>query len=111
MPAFAFRHVKDLYPVFWNKSRELMQAIVAQTDPNRQSDDMSGISVEVNGWTSRAALDIIGVAGLGRDFGAIKDPNNSLNQTYRRMFSPDRMAIFLAVIAFFVPPVLTNRLP
>lgn len=30
MPAFAFRHVKDLYPVFWDKAREGVQAMTQQ---------------------------------------------------------------------------------
>jgi cytochrome P450 len=25
MPAFAFRHVKDLYPIFWNKAKEMTE--------------------------------------------------------------------------------------
>ena len=27
MPAFAFRHVKELYPVFWSKSREMVERL------------------------------------------------------------------------------------
>ena len=30
MPAFAFRHVKDLYPVFWMKARESIEAMTRQ---------------------------------------------------------------------------------
>jgi cytochrome P450 len=54
MPAFAFRHVKNLYPVFWTKSVELVDAV---TSESRTS------SVDISAWASRAALDIIGVAG------------------------------------------------
>ena len=42
--------------------------------------------VEVSDWTSRATLDIIGVAGMGRDFEALKNPDNELNQTYKTIF-------------------------
>ncbi len=30
--------------------------------------------MEVGSWASRVTLDIIGITGLGRDFGAIKNP-------------------------------------
>ena len=57
MPAFSFRHVKDLYPVFWAKSMEMMRAISVQVTAAGVTD------VEVNGWASRDTLDIIGLAG------------------------------------------------
>ena len=57
MPAFSFRHVIDLHPVFWAKSRELVEAVSAQIEASGVAD------VEVNGWASRATLDIIGLAG------------------------------------------------
>jgi len=56
-PAFAFRHLKDLYPIFWAKSEELVTAVSQAAKLNDNSE------VEVNSWASRAALDIIGVAG------------------------------------------------
>ncbi len=79
MPAFAFRHIKDLYPVFWRKTREVVQAmnkdILADAANQPPSPDLekAGKSavIEVGNWASRVTLDIIGVAGLGRDFGAI----------------------------------------
>ncbi len=46
--------------------------------------------VEVGGWTSRAALDIIGVAGMGQDFNAIQDPDTELSVTYRKVFQPSK---------------------
>jgi cytochrome P450 len=27
MPAFSFRHIKDLYPVFWSKAQEMVSGI------------------------------------------------------------------------------------
>lgn len=66
MPAFAFRHVKDLYPTFWTKSRELVKAIsgaVRAETAQWSSDEKDAPAVEIGQWTSRATLDIIGVAG------------------------------------------------
>src|SRR5271167_3762669 len=80
MPAFAFRHVKDLYPVFWEKSREAARAIttVVESDASKATglEDSEKTTnkkrdtavIEVGEWASRATLDIIGMAGLGQDF-------------------------------------------
>ncbi len=111
MPAFHFRHIKDLYPVFWTKSAELIQAISSEVKPSGYSSDMSSKSVEVNGWASRCALDIIGVAGMGRDFGAIQDPENDLNQTYRKIFAPGRTGQILGILGIFLPSWLVRRIP
>jgi len=90
MPAFAFRHIKDLYPIFWGKSRESVEVMTEQIQADagkpREADiEKTSIAadqavIEIGGWASRATLDIIGVAGLGHDFGALKDPNTQLYQ-------------------------------
>ena len=104
MPAFAFRHIKDLYPVFWRKGQESVEAMSNEWAglPNTEGFDLPK-SVEVGGWASRATLDIIGLAGMGRDFNAIQDPNNELNQTYRNMFSPNKTARLLGIASIFLP--------
>ncbi|KAF2713483.1 cytochrome P450 [Pleomassaria siparia CBS 279.74] len=107
MPAFSFRHIKDLYPIFWGKSRELTLAISAaiKEDPEKTN------VVEIRDWCSRAALDIIGLAGMGQDFDAITNPNNTLNTTYRTIFSPDRNAKFLQLLSNLLPQWFLIALP
>jgi hypothetical protein len=108
MPAFAYRHIKDLYPIFWSKSCELVDAVTAtiQSTASFSTDEKSSLSsvIEVGGWLSRATLDIIGVAGMGQDFNAIRDPNTELNVTYRKVFTPSRGAQILGFLALFFPP-------
>jgi len=118
MPAFAFRHIKDLYPIFWDKSRECVDAMAEQLSLGASKDgevdetlpDGTAV-INVGNWASRVTLDIIGVAGLGRDFGAIKDPNTELNQTYRRIARPSRAGQRLALLTLFVPGWIVNMLP
>lgn len=126
MPAFAFRHVKDLYPIFWNKSREVVQAMTNHilSSASKQASSPSSSSsfpdpekasktqvIEVGDWASRATLDIIGLAGLGKDFGAIQNPDTELSQTYKNVFSPNQQARRLALLTFFLPNWLVARLP
>ncbi|KAK1757519.1 cytochrome P450 4V2 [Echria macrotheca] len=116
MPAFSFRHTKDLYPVFWSKSREcvqaMMEAIKSEHKPSVPGgEDRDPNVVEIGGWASRATLDIIGVAGMGRDFEAIKNPNNELSQTYQRIFRPDQGERILGFLGQFLPGWFLEALP
>lgn len=121
MPAFAFRHVKDLYPMFWSKSKEVIAAMseAVRADASATSGvggaEKSGANpkavLEVGSWASRVTLDIIGVAGLGRDFNTIKDPDNTLSTTYRTVMQPSGQASFLALLSLFLPGWIVTNLP
>ncbi len=57
MPAFAFRHIKDLHPVFWDKSQKLVKALmsVARKDGKENIESIKDAKViEIRGWGSRA---------------------------------------------------------
>lgn len=129
MPAFAFRHVKDLYQVFWAKSCLGVQAMVHQieldaakeptspttADPEKDALDIDTTGkvgrMEVGSWASRITLDIIGLAGLGRDFGAISDPDNKLFRTYNFLFKPSRQAQILNLLGLIFPMWIVSRIP
>ncbi|KAI9796358.1 MAG: hypothetical protein M1833_006363 [Piccolia ochrophora] len=113
MPAFAYRHIKDLYPVFWSKSRELVFALTQsiQKEQSGQAPASMTSVFEMGQWTSRATLDIIGVAGMGQDFHAIENPQTELSQTYRRIFKAPPYAQILAVISVLMPSWVMVNLP
>lgn len=107
MPAFAFRHVKDLYPIFWGKSREMTDRIIKTTDAAPDG----SVVIEVRDWASRATLDIIGSAGMGKDFDSLRNPGNELFQTYKRIFSSNRSAQVLQIVLGMLPHWLAVNLP
>ncbi|KAJ6445853.1 cytochrome P450 97B3 [Purpureocillium lavendulum] len=107
LPAFHFRHVKGLYPTFWRKARELLDAM---EETVRAGGD-EGAVLEVNSWASRCTLDIIGVAGMGVDFGAIQDENNPLASTYINLSTPNRQAKILMIMGMVLPGWLISHLP
>ncbi|KAK5124989.1 hypothetical protein LTR85_001179 [Meristemomyces frigidus] len=126
MPAFAYRHVKDLYPTFWSKSRELAQCLStaskatappsektdnADQDPEKVVVEHAPGVIEVGNWSSRATLDIIGVSGVGQDFHALQNPENKLNQTYRSVFNPGRTGRILQLLGIFLPFWFLKRVP
>ncbi|KAI4113095.1 MAG: hypothetical protein LQ345_005852 [Seirophora villosa] len=113
MPAFAYRHIKDLYPVFWSKAFEMVNAIMPTTqlegtDPTELG---KAPAIEIGNWSSRATLDIIGSAGVGRDFGAIQDPDTELSATYRKIFQPSQQAKLLGLLSLFLPTWLVRAIP
>ncbi|KAK4180401.1 cytochrome P450 [Triangularia setosa] len=119
-PAFHFRHVKNLYPIFWRKSKQGVEALTEKILSESKSTESPGANdkednrtavVEVGNWASRIALDIIGVTGLGRDFGAISDPGNELNQTYQNLFSPSKQNQMLGLLSLIFPARLVQLLP
>lgn len=111
MPAFSYRHVKNLYPTFWDTSKELVAAISASTDISEGTNSDKGILVEVNGWASRATLDIIGQGGFAQSFNALQDPNNPLTQTYRSLFNSGRRGQLFGLLGFLLPQWFLRRLP
>ncbi|KAJ4317917.1 hypothetical protein N0V94_004680 [Neodidymelliopsis sp. IMI 364377] len=107
MPAFAFRHVKDLYPIFWSKSQEMTDRILKTT----KTEPDGSVVIEVRDWASRATLDIIGVAGMGKDFDSLINPENELFQTYKRIFANNRGAQIVQLLLGLLPHWVAINLP
>ena len=112
MPAFHYRHVKDLYAIFWAKSREMAEAItriINEKGPVQDVDD--GPVIEMGSWASRATLDIIGLAGMGQDFNALQNPNTELIRAYKTIFGSPPPSPFLLMIDQLLPAWILHRLP
>lgn len=116
MPAFNFRHIKDLAPVFWAKPHEMVKAVEEasreETSSGHESHKHSRGAIEVNGWASRATLDIIGVAGLGQQFDALSDQPSPLVGNYHSIYKhTDNPSWVLRVIAMYVPFWVLGNIP
>jgi len=114
LPAFAFRHIKDLYPIFWAMSKEAIECIASEAQVKiGKSKVTNGLEmpissdqsvIEVVKWWKRVTLDIIGLAGMGQDFQARKDEASPLYKAYREM---SKMSWQSAVI-FVLPEWAVN---
>jgi hypothetical protein len=76
-----------------------------------RSSEQDGLVIEAADWASRSTFDIIGVAGMGRDFNAIVNPENDLLMTYRSIFRPTPMGQFLGILGFFLPSWIIRTIP
>ena len=114
MPAFSFRHIKDLYPMMWRKALIFTESIDAElrdsADPTLEKEGFAG-STEINSWASKVTLDIIGVAGLGTELNTMKNSDNELVHDYEELLEPhpEKLLFFLAYA--FGPQKLIAKLP
>jgi len=113
MPVFSFRHIKELYPMMWKKAIALTQGVAAEvTDKLEYSRDERAPTsiVEVNHWANKVTMDIIGIAGLGREFDALKNSDDELIQNYEEILEPSiEKTIYFAMQIIFGP--IVNKLP
>lgn len=87
MPAFSFRHIKELYPIFWSKAQELAYGVEADMLTTPES------TVVIADWASRASLDIVGSAGMGHEFNSLSNPTiEDVMKTYGSMIKQSRGA-------------------
>jgi cytochrome P450 len=112
MPVFSFRHIKELYPMMWKKGVALTQGVEAEIREQFQDDEKrpSGVT-DVNHWANRVTMDIIGVAGLGRDFNALKNSDDPLIQNYEELLEPTKEKLTYFATQIVLPQGLVNILP
>ncbi|CAG8364681.1 unnamed protein product [Penicillium salamii] len=114
MPAFAYRHVKDLYQVFWAKSTEMVNMIQEDLDkPSRKIESHTDNTIKIDTWASRTTLDIIGIAGMDYDFDSLRNKDSEVNRTYRRIMDPPSTSMkILFVLGMLIgKPEFAQSLP
>jgi len=102
LPSFTVQVIRELYPVFWSKAVELTHMLKEET---------AKPEFEFGVWCTRVTLDIIGIAGFGRDFGSLKDHNDPFVEDYQQLLEPDakKLGFFIASVIF--SPDLVMRIP
>jgi cytochrome P450 len=113
IPAFSFRHIKELYPMMWEKSVLMCEKLEKALEPSKGGDVRA---TDISGWMSRVTLDIIGVAGVGREFDTLKEVEDPLLEIYLQILqpTPENLTFATGAILFgmrfmsFVPWKLTS---
>jgi cytochrome P450 len=113
LPSFQLKHLKELYRVFWSKGCELGEAIEAEINEKNHEKTQTGEEpvVEFGDWATRVTLDIIGVAGMGRDFRAIKESDDELVQAYNSLLEPTIEKSVYFAMNILGPQDLVQKLP
>jgi cytochrome P450 len=111
MPVFAFRHIKELYPMMWKKSVALTQGVAAEIEGHPEDGKKTSAVVEVNHWSNKVTMDIIGVAGLGREFNALVNSDDELIQNYEEILEPTTEKVIFFASQIVGPAKFVKMLP
>ncbi|CZT23390.1 related to isotrichodermin C-15 hydroxylase (cytochrome P-450 monooxygenase CYP65A1) [Ramularia collo-cygni] len=111
MPVFSYRHIKNLYPIFWQKSVQLLDGMQQEIAEKEQEAGEGKAVVEVNHWATTVTMDIIGLAAMGKDFASMKNSDDPLVQVYEELLEPtfEKQLFFLLNMLF--PQKLIGSLP
>lgn len=104
-PAFHFRHIKELYPIFWTKSIEFCQAL------NKELCDRPDRVLEIGHYSTQVTMDIIGLAGLGRDIGSLRNSEDELIKNYEEILEPTREKALYFISHLVLSPWVVSKLP
>jgi cytochrome P450 len=101
-PAFSGRHIRELAPLFYSKGLTLADVMARQV-----RDSSSDGTFDVTGLVSRAALDVIGAAGVGMDFNTVENEESVLARLYH---SVTHAPAFFMLMSMLLPRWLLQRL-
>ncbi|CUA74246.1 Cytochrome P450 CYP72A219 [Rhizoctonia solani] len=97
-PSFGPAQVRELVPIFWNKSNKLRDIWL---DILKESPDGS---INVLSWLSRATLDIIGAAGFDHHFNSLEgNDEDELSAAFNKIFQHSQTPGILALLANIFP--------
>lgn len=106
LPAFAYRHVKELYGPMWEIAgfavASLTEAVATRPEIEKQP-----YTVAIAQWASKVTLDIIFVAGIGQDIDSVRNEDTkykTLRQTYKSVFSQSSQDFILFFLRVWVIP-------
>lgn len=103
-PAFSGHHIKDLISLFYQKGLQFADSTA------RKAKASSDGSLEMMGQMTRVTLDIIGSAGVGKDFNTIDSDDDPLAQLYATITDTNKgiPVVFFWVQAFFPRWIVRN---
>lgn len=104
-PAFSGRHIRDLVPLFWTKGVAFADSMTRTTKSSPDG------TVEMMTQMSRVTLDIIGAAGVGKDFNTIENNEDRLAQLYESITNTDRgPPLLFFLVNVFIPQWLVRKM-
>lgn len=116
-PAFSFRRIKSLYPLFWSKAVELRDTLdthVLQLHKAADGSDRPSSIIDASSWFSRATLDLLGIAVFDYDFGSVQNPDHALFHSTASYHTAQRSQL-AGPLRFFLnqllPEFVTRHVP
>ncbi|KAI0718403.1 cytochrome P450 [Cerioporus squamosus] len=109
-PAFSIAHLRETLPMMYDVAYRLRDAISARLPEGDRFTE-----IDMMGWISRTALELVAQAGLGSSLDSLEDDNASPYGEALKAFIPAMVpiAIFRRVLPFLVkigPPTFRRRI-
>jgi cytochrome P450 len=98
LPAFHARHITDLYPMIWTKAGILTRRLQSEIANGASTESKGSAVLELTAWASKVTLDIIGIAGMGREINAVEKASDPLQELYEELLEPSREKIIFAAL-------------
>ncbi|QRV98591.1 cytochrome P450 family protein [Ceratobasidium sp. AG-Ba] len=98
-PAFGPPQVRELVPIFWEKSNKLKDIWLSLVKSGPENTTV----IDVLPWLSRATLDIIGAAGFDYHFNALDGEENELAEAFGKIFEAGPELSVLVLLKTFFP--------
>lgn len=117
MPAFHFRNIRNLYPMMWKKADLWVTLLRRELASQPTSSDFEEAShrdvgdIDISSWAGNITLDVIGVAGMGHNFGAIEKGHHRLIQAFLDFLEPSPDKLVYWVASAVLGPSLVKALP
>ncbi|KAK2734503.1 hypothetical protein FQN57_001667 [Myotisia sp. PD_48] len=102
-PAFSHRHVKNLYPIFWQKGIEMAQKIEKEI-----SESPADHTIVIKGWAEDVTLKIIAEAGLGCKLESLTEIQKHFRKVLAR---PSPLLRYFQLVTFTISSRLFYCLP
>ncbi|KAI1427088.1 cytochrome P450 [Xylaria sp. FL1777] len=106
LPAFAYRHIKDLYGLMWDISSHAVTSL-AEAVATESKADQRPYTVNIMVWASKVTLDIIFVGGMGQSVDSVREEGRdymALRQAYKTVFRKNRQDLILFILRIWVLP-------
>ncbi|KAI1263875.1 cytochrome P450 [Xylariaceae sp. FL1019] len=107
LPAFSFRHIKQLYSPMWDISSHALCSLTKATADNASKASNAALTVDISDWASSATLDIMCVLGLGQDRESVLNKDETyatLRRTYRQVTQQERADVVLFFLRIWILP-------
>jgi cytochrome P450 len=110
-PAFHARHITDLYPMMWKKAGILTRKLKSEIANGATTESKGSAVLELTAWAGKVTLDIIGIAGMGREINAVEKASDPLQELYEELLEPDREKIVYAALSLAIGNHIVKMLP
>ncbi|OJT02968.1 Cytochrome P450 6a2 [Trametes pubescens] len=99
-PVFSAKHLRTVVPIFYRVTDKLIDAVSSRVPAHAE-----GTGIDILGWMSRAALELIGQAGIGYSFDPLTEDVPDAYADAVKNFAPvttaSEILLFRQLVPFF----------